>query len=970
MFKRLKGSIGKNDEPKTPNSLPQNRPTWSSFSTISPLNPEMEDSQFCINDDIEETPKNSPARVAVSESTTVDLGKFSQSSSSLVNDHLSFHTDIESASEIDDSASVVSEYANEITKENLYAAYKKLHGRYHKHKFKYTELADKFKQTMTIHDKDKITMTKAQDKLLQRIAELKEQCTLEQAAKAHMEDALRNDIEERDHIISTLNTKIDLLKKNSSDECESNSIGSADLLDKCERLNEELSSTKSECASLENQIELLKKSEEITLLSLAENKMAIHKELETKEDQIKKLEKTINGLQMENQILLKEKASHLSTNSYQININQNIQEEITKQLNELESDMSSAFEFKENEVKELRNKLKTFEQRFEAQEQKNISNEEVLKNNENNYKLVISNLEQSLNDNKISSSKKIDTFLKEIGEKSQVIKNLTVKLKEMEKLKQDYEKNKNEIQDLKSQIVQTKKLVKENELIRVDEQNRCIEELKLKSEEISNLKDKLKLLQNTFKENEKKNLDLQNHIDEISFKNKSLIESEEELKVTIFNYKKSNDELQDTIKLLQKEKQKIIDTMKSKMDENQLEIEKLNNLNKEMLCQLNQDKLIQISEERSIESVIKDYNLLTEENAYLKKERQKMLQTFQDMLKKIKVDFGNLKSFAEEQLTECSFILVKHINHLKAEFSSKIKLYHNNLTETKQKLEIIQKAYLILKSDCVQNLDYFKIEIIEKYNEDVLFLLSQNNKELEKRKIDLLRLQEEIDSYRKSEHRSVKAEVKETIQELQECIELQKKTYTNLQDEYSNYQVNEKKKWTDKLIETENKWLEKMDNYKKMMDTEHREELEALTNEWTNEQKHNALTLMTADSKNEETLEKIIQDVETTSQREEALQRQITKLNKELSELKKMYRNEVHNKHRNNEGDDDENDVNNKDGCEMEYLRNILYEYMMGKQPMVLAKVLAAIVKFDSNQLSTILQKEEQKVSLLKTLGL
>lgn len=51
-------------------------------------------------------------------------------------------------------------------------------------------------------------MTKAQDKLLQRIAELKEQCALEQAAKAHMEDALRNDIEERDHIISTLNTKV------------------------------------------------------------------------------------------------------------------------------------------------------------------------------------------------------------------------------------------------------------------------------------------------------------------------------------------------------------------------------------------------------------------------------------------------------------------------------------------------------------------------------------------------------------------------------------------------------------------------------------------------------------------------------------------------------------------------------------------------------------------------------------------
>lgn len=70
-------------------------------------------------------------------------------------------------------------------------------------------------------------------------------------------------------------------------------------------MNGELSLTKAECASLEKQIELLKTSEENTLLSLAENKMAIHKELETKEDQIKKLEKTINGLQMENKLLLK-----------------------------------------------------------------------------------------------------------------------------------------------------------------------------------------------------------------------------------------------------------------------------------------------------------------------------------------------------------------------------------------------------------------------------------------------------------------------------------------------------------------------------------------------------------------------------------------------------------------------------------------------------------------------------------------
>lgn len=43
--------------------------------------------------------------------------------------------------------------------------------------------------------------------------------------------------------------------------------------------------------------------------------------------------------------------------------------------------------------------------------------------------------------------------------------------------------------------------------------------------------------------------------------------------------------------------------------------------------------------------------------------------------------------------------------------------------------------------------------------------------------------------YKKSEQRSVNVEVKETIQELQECIEIQKETFTDLQNEYSNYQI-------------------------------------------------------------------------------------------------------------------------------------------------------------------------------------
>lgn len=50
---------------------------------------------------------------------------------------------------------------------------------------------------------------------------------------------------------------------------------------------------------------------------------------------------------------------------------------------------------------------------------------------------------------------------------------------------------------------------------------------------------------------------------------------------------------------------------------------------------------------------------------------------------------------------------------------------------------------------------------------------------------------------------------------------------------------------------------------------------------------------------------------------------------------------------------------------EHEYLRNILYEYMMGREPLVLAKVLSAIVKFDKQQTRSVLEKEQHRQTLV-----
>ena len=59
-----------------------------------------------------------------------------------------------------------------------------------------------------------------------------------------------------------------------------------------------------------------------------------------------------------------------------------------------------------------------------------------------------------------------------------------------------------------------------------------------------------------------------------------------------------------------------------------------------------------------------------------------------------------------------------------------------------------------------------------------------------------------------------------------------------------------------------------------------------------------------------------------------------------------------------------------EEATEYEYLRNILYQYMMGKQSMTLAKVLATVVKFTPEQMKEIDLHEEKKASVLGSLGI
>lgn len=111
----------------------------------------------------------------------------------------------QSASEMDDS---VGTQLDRVTKEQLYAQYRKMQTKYVKYRGRFKDLASHYQEIEKTNVKLETILVETQDKALRRIGDLKEQCQLEQQAKAHLEDALRNDLEEKDHIISALKTKV------------------------------------------------------------------------------------------------------------------------------------------------------------------------------------------------------------------------------------------------------------------------------------------------------------------------------------------------------------------------------------------------------------------------------------------------------------------------------------------------------------------------------------------------------------------------------------------------------------------------------------------------------------------------------------------------------------------------------------------------------------------------------------------
>ncbi|XP_014103638.2 golgin subfamily A member 4 [Bactrocera oleae] len=275
-------------------------------------------------------------------------------------------SDLESnCSELEDTASTAK--LDVVTKEQLYDAYKKSLDRYHKYRSRYTDLAKRYKDLERDSTKARSVLVETQEKAIRRISELREQCSLEQQAKAHLEEALRMEMDDMQCKMQAYQTKLKLLGENPDNlsaillTCESNNTtGGASLIDlddnnsntniedsedlsekkivdnleclkngqdfpQMEQLKKELDDRQrkieelmTKMSSAEDTISQLRKQEEENALLLAQTKQAIHSELENKESEVKKLSNKISEMQKDQQDAAK-KEKQLSTQSNELN---------------------------------------------------------------------------------------------------------------------------------------------------------------------------------------------------------------------------------------------------------------------------------------------------------------------------------------------------------------------------------------------------------------------------------------------------------------------------------------------------------------------------------------------------------------------------------------------------------------------------------------------------------------------------
>ncbi|XP_067092055.1 golgin subfamily A member 4 isoform X2 [Osmerus mordax] len=101
----------------------------------------------------------------------------------------------------------------EVSKEHQSHRLARLEKSLGKYRVKYSELVTAYRSVQKDKEKTQVILSQSQDKALRRIGELREELQMDQQAKKHLQDEFDSVLEEKDQMITVLQTQVALMKK-------------------------------------------------------------------------------------------------------------------------------------------------------------------------------------------------------------------------------------------------------------------------------------------------------------------------------------------------------------------------------------------------------------------------------------------------------------------------------------------------------------------------------------------------------------------------------------------------------------------------------------------------------------------------------------------------------------------------------------------------------------------------------------
>ncbi|GFY65723.1 golgin subfamily A member 4 [Trichonephila inaurata madagascariensis] len=585
-----------------------------------------------------------------------------------------------------------------ISKDQLLSAIDVLKARAYKYKNKYVEVVKNYKELREEKLKIENTLIEQQDKALRRMAELREQCQLEQKAKAHLEANLRLLMEEKDSRICVLETQINLLKENpdslkavsetnaqhsdmSSGDALSDSKDHSALEEKFERYEHQLNQANKTITAQTDQISLLRKQNE-----------SLSQELEEKMKRLNEMEDEQGQLKSKHEFILQGMQSRLKELETQ-------QEESVMSMAETKKNMHEELEFKEKQLVKAEEDAKQYQAAYETEKSKVLELQEQQDEKIKTLQHQLESTERMLEEEK-------QNLMQELARGKSAAITLVQQecAKKIAAVEEEWKIKLEDLQKEKGEVSEKKLYVVEQELKQqkqhVEELNTIIEQLE---KENATLKSSLEKIESDFTLTSTKLEKLQAEYTDLEDLNqKQSLQYEERLKQEL------NDKLQQ--QQSESELRSLYESLKEQLNQNKNVINDMTQ-NKDSLCD-------------QIHGLEKREKQLTDENESLKNEIKELvlkgkdltvqLETFsdndvhknqeiqqlQELLNEVQLNFQTI----EKELTECKKELVECKNEVlkldseKKELMSEVCLLTKNSEEMKNKLSITENEVAILNN--------------------------------------------------------------------------------------------------------------------------------------------------------------------------------------------------------------------------------------------------------------------------------